>query len=261
MTRKRIAAIAGVVAAVLLLGVGYLVWPRGSSEVTEDEALEDFRSRTASAEEPGAAGSSATPGPGVYTYDASGQEEVKLGVLPTEVRPYPDAVTVSIVGEGTDCFTATLNLLDQHTEDTTYCVTEGGLRMASHEKRQQIGALSPRATVSCDPDLLFGPDVNSTGLACDMTVDGGPAQLTAELTGTATSEPMTLEVGDEAVEAVRIDLSYVAEGGLTGTWTERVWLAEADMLPLRIERDLDLSGLAEFTEESALRLTSTTPAR
>lgn len=94
-------------------------------------------------------------------------------------------------------------------------------------------------------------------------MDGGPKQLTAELTGTSTwTRRVTVELGDGTpVDTTEVDLSFEVTGDLTGTWRERVWLAGDDALPVRITRDLDLDGLAAFTEHRDSTLTTLTPER
>ncbi len=52
---------------------------------------------------------------------------------------------------------------------------------------------------------------------------------------------------------------WVVTGDLTGTWDETTWWTD-EHLPVRIERTLDLSGPATFSETSKLQLTSLTPA-
>jgi len=256
--------VVAVVAGALLVAIGvavFVVWPRGGSPVTKDEAIADFREQSGS--DPDQDATADLPEPGVYTYAASGQEEVKLGILPTETRPYPDEMFVTVVaGPRPECFVATLNLLDQHSEDTTYCTDEdGGLHLADHQKRQQVGALSPSATMTCDPDVLYEPGTSSTDLACELRLAAGPTTLTASLTGTShTTEDRTVDVDGRAVDAVLVDVRYAVSGDLTGSWHERIWFARENWLPLRIERTLDLQGLATFTEQSELVLTSLTPS-
>lgn len=256
---RKVLMIVAVVAAILVGVVAYAAWPRGATPVTEDEALDDFRSQTGSESSTSAA--TGLPRPGVYTYRSSGEEVVQLGVLPSETRPYPGTMSVVVVGSGPSCFTTTLNLIDQHTEDTTYCVEEGGgLSIESHEKHQQIGAVSPDASMTCDPATLVADGAQTSELRCTLALSGGPAELTATLDGTAESTGDTVTVGDEDVEATAVDVTYEISGDLSGSWRERTWFRSTDWLPLRIERELDLEGLATFTERSTLELTDLEPA-
>lgn len=261
--RRRVVVIAAAACAVAVVAVVNAAWPRGATPVTEAEALDDFRSQTTAdptqESEPPAAG---LPTPGVYSYNSSGEEVVKLGVLPAETRPYPETMTVVIVDAGPSCVTATLNLLDQHTEDTTYCLDDaGGLRLESHTKHQSIGALDPTATMTCDPSLLVSESNDPTRLVCTLSLSGGPAQLIATLTGATEVTEQSATVGDTEVDARVVDVTYEIAGDLTGTWHEKTWFAAQNWLPLRIEREFDLNGLATFTERSTLELTDTAPRR
>lgn len=265
MTRRRALVAAAAVVAVVVAVAAWSLWPRGAREVSEEEALEDFRSRTttasSTADEAGSSDAPTTPAPGVYTYRATGEEEVKLGPLPTETRTLPETVTAVVVDDGDGCFTLTLNLFAEHTEDTRYCVADDGtVTLAEHVKHQRIGALSPTATVGCDPDVLVVPGSDTTDLRCDLSLAGGPATITAELVGTASTAAVEARtVGGTEVEATPLTIAYEVSGDLDGTWTETLWLAP-DHLPLRIERTLDLAGPATFTERSELDLVDLTPS-
>lgn len=241
----------------------FAVWPRGATPVTEQQALDTYRSRVDDTSAPGTnpSASATRPEAGVYTFAASGQEVVKLGVLPAETRPYPATITAIVVHDEASCFTLTLNLVDQHTEDTTYCVDgPDTLRIDAHHKHQQIGAISPSATMTCDPSALVAPGTDHRSLACTMSLSGGPAQLTASLAGTVqVNRTASVTVGGEDVAAIAVDVVYQIGGDLTGTWHEQLWFTRDDWLPLRIERHLDLRGLASFTEDSTLELTDTSP--
>jgi hypothetical protein len=251
------------VVAVVALGVGaFVAWPRGASPVTEDEALESFRAQTGGSATDTDPEASHLPAPGVYAMDSTGEEVVKLGVLPAETRTYPKTMSIVVVDSGPSCFTMTLNLLDQHTEDTTYCVGDtGGLRIDSHVKHQKIGALSPTASMTCDPDQLVTPDGGAADPTCKLSLSGGPAQLSATLTGTTEVSDASIQVGSSDIDALVVDVTYQITGDLTGTWHEKIWFAADNWLPVRIERALDLNGLATFTERSTLQLTDTSPRR
>lgn len=266
------------IAAVVVALAAWVLWPRGTTEVTTEAAVAQFRSSRGGTGAQDTAGRSdpqnPVPEPGVYEYRASGTQHVKLGPLPGEDRTLPGTVTI-VVGEptrapgGEVCFDWTLNLFAEHTETTTWCSdNKGTLRLTAHTKHQSIGALSPTATVSCDPDMLItgdgdgaddGDEVAHT--ECTLDLSGGPVSVEAELGGTATTghaEEWTPDGGEATTRPLAV--SYDVSGSLTGTWTETYLLAE-NLLPVRIERDLDLSGPARLQESSVLELTSTTPAR
>ena len=269
--------LACVALAVVAVG-GFLLWPRGASEITTEDAVAGFREEAAgegSADSPDTSAGTAsgedagrsTPTPGVYEYTASGSEQVKFGPLPTEDRPMPDVVTL-VVGDaiedpdGTTCFEWTLNLFEQHTEDTTWCTDgQGTLSLDDHTKHQTIGALSPDVNLGCDPNTLLSPDSDTSSIACRLTLSGGPAQVDAELAATATTGPSEeSEVAGATLEATPLSIDYEVSGGLSGTWQESFLLGE-DLLPLRISHNLDLDGPATLTESFTLELLSTQPAR
>lgn len=261
--RRRILVLAASVCVVAIAAITYVAWPRGATPVTEAEALDAYRSQSPSAPalDRGQTASD-LPASGVYTYTSSGNEVVKLGVLPAENRAYPGTMTLVIVDAGPACFTATLNLLDQHTEDTTYCLSvAGGLRIQSHTKHQSFGALDPTASMTCNPGLLVGKANEPSHLSCALSLSGGPAQLTATLTGTTQVIDEAVTVGGADLDALAVEVTYQISGDLTGTWHETIWFSEDNWLPLRVERELDLNGLATFTERSTLELTDTAPRR
>ena len=246
--------------AVAAAAVVFLAWPRGASEVSTEDAVADFRARAADADGSGDEDGS-LPEAGVYTYDLAGDESAKLGPLPAEDRSLPDTATVVVVSDGDGCATLTLNLIEQHTEDTRWCRDGEALVLDAHTKHLELGALSPTASLTCDPDVLVDPDVEQTSLACTLVLDGGPASVEAEVTGTASrGAPTRTEVDGEAVEAIPLELRYELSGDLSGTWSEVLLLDAATALPLEVTRDLDLSGLATFREHSELALRSLAPA-
>lgn len=260
---RKVAIAVGLVAVFVAGGLVYAFWPRDTTEITHDDAVADFRANDTRADSSSAAAEDrSTPKPGVYTFSASGQEEVKLGPLPAETRPLPATVTAVAVPSGDGCFDWTVNLFAEHTEDTRWC-TGDGLRLGSHVKHQKIGPVSPTATMQCDPNLVRPKDADddtATGLTCTLGLSGGPASITATLTGTATTGATdVLSVGDERVSTVPVAIHYTVDGDLSGSWDETTWWSEAH-LPVKVERSLQLTGLANFTETSSLVLTSLEPS-
>ena len=149
--------------------------------------------------------------------------------------------------------------------------------MAAHTKHQSIGALSPIATLNCDPDFLIDPGIDESDLECQLRLDGGPAAISATVAGTATmlpTEQLTLgEFGSNdtasrdtaprntaVIRTTPLAITYTVSGDLSGTWSEKLWLSD-DMLPVRIVRDLELTGPATFTEHSILELSHLSPTR
>lgn len=263
MPRGRVLVAVAVLAVAVVGVVAFVALPRGTTEVSDREAIEDFRAGSPD-EEPRSTGPSAggpeLPRAGVYTYSTTGEEVVKLGPLPAETRELPPSVTAVARDVGDGCFEWTLNLFVEHTETTRYCVDADGVSIASHTKRQQIGALSPTADMTCDPDLLATADEPRRELRCELTLDGGPASIVAELAGPVTAGPSEdVAIGDGAVSVVPVRVEMDLSGDLSGSWVETTWWSD-DHVPVRIERSLDFEGLASFTERSELELVGLDPA-
>lgn len=262
---RRVALVAG---AVLVVAVAaFVAWPRGATPVAHDDAVEQFRrqSTTSNPDE-----RDSTPPPGAYRFAATGEETVKLAVLPSATRTLAASVTGVVVDVATPdgstgrCFELTMLLFTEHTERTTVCADDAGVTLGGHTKEQSIGALSPVAEVACAPrlivDLAEDAPTGPHPLKCSMTVDGGPAAITVELSGTAAqSDPEDLEVDGESVETIPVEISLTAAGGLSGTWVERWWLSTEHWLPVRMERRLDLQGPASFVESSSFQLEDLVP--
>ncbi len=275
--RRLVLWVTGVILVVIVALSAFALWPRGADEITTADAVEGFRdSGPPVPADASGASSPVVPRAGVYEYRASGSEQVSFGPLPPEDRPLPPTVTV-VVGEptegddGSTCFEWTLNLFRQHTESTTWCTATGDatddadggrtLRLAEHTKHQTIGALSPVLRLTCDPDELLVPGRGESEIACGLTVEGGPIQVDSQITATAaTAAPSRIDVGGEAVEGTPLTVDYQVSGALRGTWSES-YLLDENLLPLRIERTLDLVGPAKLREDSILELTSLSPAR
>ncbi len=257
MSRGRRAAIGvAVVLAAIVAVAAWALWPRGANEVTEDQALEDFRERSggSTAEE----GAASLPTAGVYTYVAEGEETIRLGVLPSQLRPLADEVTAVVVREG-ECFELTLNLFAEHVEDTRFCRDGDSLRIASHRKHQRLGAISAEAEVTCGPDPVVG-DAGADDVRCSLEMSAGPATLRATLEGTVeVGEAEDVEVGSESLAAIPVEVDRTVSGDLSGRMVERFWFDGETWLPVRIEREIRLEGLATFDESSKLVLAGTEP--
>ncbi len=268
MNRRRI--VAGLVLGALAAGLvaGLVFWPRGTTEISVDQAVDDFRERTSTTT--GAAGDdgptaaapegATRPAAGVYRYEATGSEEVKLGPLPAENRPFPETVTAVAVDAADGCFDWTVNLFAEHTEDTRWCRDADGLRLTSHVKHQKIGALSPTATLSCQDDRVPLVAGSEADLACELVLDGGPASMRATLTGSASAAAAEeIVVGEKGISATPVTVTFAVSGDLTGSWVETTWWSPQG-LPVQVERKLDLAGVATFKESSRLTLVDLVPS-
>lgn len=260
VTRRRLLAALGVL-VVVVVGIGaYVFVPRGTNEVSVEDAVGDFRAGSTRPGDAAARTATGLPTPGVYSFAASGEEVVKLGPLPAQTRPLPATVTAVAQPAAEGCFEWTVNLFAEHAETTTYCLGQSGLVLRKHLKHQKIGALSPTASMTCETGVIPMESGSSTRLDCTMELSGGPLSVTSQLAGTAVAgDQETLRVGAAKVEATPVRVEYRLSGDLTGTWFETTWWSP-DHLPVRVERSLDIAGLATFTERSRLDLTGLRPA-
>lgn len=259
--RRRLLVAAAVVVVAVIGVVAWLVWPRGTTEVSKKEALERFRERGTSTAKTPVESTPRAPASGVYTYDATGTETVKLGPLPAETRPLPATVTAAVRDEGSGCFEWSVNLFAEHTEDTRWCVEGTSLRLDRHVKHQKIGALSPTATMTCDP-AVFVTDLAAPGrtdVRCTLQLSGGPIAVKADLAGTATwGEAEQRTIGGTRLSVRPLTVHYPVTGSESGVWDETTWFDE-QLLPVEVERSFHLSGPANFDETSTLTLQSTSP--
>jgi hypothetical protein len=259
----------GIAVAVLAVAViaAWLIWPRGSTPVTLEEARADLEERRqadaqADANAAAAAAAAGAPATGVYEYTVEGIQSVGFGGVTDEDRAIPETVNVGIDATDVGCFEITLNLVDQHVERTTLCDDAGIVSMARHRKEMEFGALSPTIDMTCDPAVVVNDRTpgSRTDLTCDMDVSVAVVETTGEATGVAvvgTVEEIT--VGAETRSALPVEMTYTMDGGMAGSWTQHYWLDQATLLPLRIERTMDLSGPASISETSTLMLTDLEP--
>lgn len=268
--RRRALVIGGVVVVALVALVAVLVWPRGADPVSEEDALESFREggSTGSTPEKATEGTStAVPARGVYRYTGSGSETVQLGPIPPETRNFPPetngVVTDAEAVSGEVCYVTTLNLIEQHTEDSTYCRTaDGGLRLEHFEKHQQVSVFKPTVDIRCDPGVLWEPGTPELALQCSLELLGGPKKVTVGFSGTSTAvEGETRVLDGVESDVVTLDVHFDIEGTVSGTWDEKLTFTTDDGLLVGIDRLFDLKGFASFLEDFEYELASAVPAR
>lgn len=273
MNKKLIAL---VVVIVLAVAVAVVVWPRGGTPVAKHEVVTKYReSSTTTAKDSTTEKDAvlAVPEPGVYTYSTTGQETVKLGPFPAETREFPAEVAASLAASETPdtltdakCFSFELNLIAEHVERSQFCAqkSEGStrsLQIASHVKNMKMGPASPEATLTCDPKLTIAAGADLKDIACVLSLGGGPMEVKADLLGSVTvGEIEEIVVGGTPVETRPVSIDYVASGKVSGTWSEKIWFSESDWLPVRIVRQIDLSGPASISESSELNLKTLEPS-
>lgn len=273
---KRVLIVGGVVLVAVVVLVALLAWPRGADPVSEEDALESFREQGSGGSSPleateGSAtaenSTTAIPAPGVYRYVGAGSETVQLGPIPPETRQFPAEINGVIteahpVSDET-CFVTTLNLIEQHTEDSTYCRTaDGGLRLEHYEKHQQVSAFKPTVDIRCETGVLWEPGTADLPLECSLDLLGGPKTVTVGFSGTSTAtEGGTRDLDGTERDVVTLELHFDLEGSITGTWDEKLTFTTDDMLLVGVERLFDLKGFASFLEDFNYELTSAAPTR
>ena len=255
-TRRRILVAALVLLLAVVGVVAWFVWPRSITPVSENTAVEDFREHTTGTTDLGGA----IPDVGVYTYAGTGDERIKFGPLPTQVRRIPATVTGIVVASGDRCFTLTVNYFVQHTEDTRYCVTgQGALRIDQQVKHQDVASFSVTSTMTCDPSVLLPDSPGDAPLDCHLTLTGAPADISMDLVGHARRGPdRSVRIGTRTVTIAPVTMTLDITGSLTGHWIETTWFTPRH-LPARIDRDFALTGPATFSERSTLTLRELTP--
>jgi len=260
---KKAGMIAGVVVLLLVAALAFLLWPRGTTEISPGQAVDQYRNRQGSTTttRKEADGFTTTPSAGVYTFTATGEETAKVGPFPAQTHKVPASVTGVVVDSGDGCFTFSVNFYAEHTEETRYCVEGRALRLAHYTKRQTVGAITATVSMECDPNVIrSGTNPGSTPLDCTLTVSGGPFSVETKLSGTSTTkakEPLT--IGSDQVEVLPTETVLNASGKVTGAWTDRIWWSP-DNLPVRMVREFHMQGATTFDENPTLTLTSLTPS-
>ena len=85
-------------------------------------------------------------------------------------------------------------------------------------------------------------------------------EVKTEMAGSVTvGAPEEIALADGSVSARPVTVEYVSSGKVAGTWTEKIWFATSDWLPVRMERTIGLSGPANISENSQLVLKSLQP--
>jgi hypothetical protein len=249
----------GVVVAVVAVVAGlaaFVLWPRSPTPITEQDALDDFRASGTGTVVEVVAG----PTPGVYAYDADGTEEISMGPLPLPTRDVPDTVTVVVTPAPDGCWVATLNLMEEHTEATTWCLgADGSLVLRGQEKAEKVPGFEVAAETTCAPGTVLAVSGVPSEVRCTLVMDVSGLTLTVDLAGTATVEPgEDVDVGGTTVATRHLVLALDASGDLSGHWNEEHWLT-SDLVPVRVVRDVVLDGPGSFDEQTTLTLRDLRP--
>lgn len=249
-----------IVLAALCGGVVWLVWPRDITPISESEAVAEFREAAATGATPDARATD-IPKPGVYRYAATGTERVKFSVLPAQVRPIPAVITALVTDANGECFAFTINYFAEHTEDMRYCATRTDeLRRDRERKHQTVSAVATTSSITCTPTTIVRPRPGSHPVDCRMTLAGAPIDVNLRLVGRIEQHARrSVRLAGTTMPITPVTLTFDVTGDLHGQWTESLWFSDTH-LPVRIDRDLALDGVASFSEDSTITLQRSSPA-
>lgn len=290
-TRKAVAIPAAVIAVLVILVIVVIVWTRGGTPVPKKDAVDDFR-RTSTTQNADAAddeseepkGVPLVPDVGVYSYDASGNQEVKFGPLPADPRVLPDEIVASVkhvdgptddqgsaieIDADSSCFSFELRVFTEHAEEMTTCVawdadsdddTATRATIATHLILMKIGPVTATAHLECEEPLIMAKGWTQTDVPCVLRLTGAPVEVVADLVGSVTvGEAEDVDIAGTTVRALPVKIAYDANSKVTGSWGETVWMSEENWLPLKFDRDINLQGTATIIEKSSLVLSSLLP--
>jgi hypothetical protein len=199
------------------------------------------------------------PPSGVYAFTTSGGEQLSVAGIS---RSFP-ATTRMVVTEGR-CATEAWEPLQQHTEQMVVCPSHGtGLTMTTSTTYEAIAGQQTTSTIHCGVGAYVVPPVGSGRTwQAGCRAPGQAITLHGRLLGTGT---VVVDGHPTPVEHTRVTLDF--DGTQTGTNPTDYWIVPTDGLIVREVESVDLTqeagalGRVRFTEQMAVQLMSTTPAR
>lgn len=268
------AALGGALAIAAAVTIGLFVTRDVPDPKPITEVLDEFRRTTTSPTAPSTAPSTTTgpallrPPAGVYVLEGAGREEISfLGVGQDDGATMP--ATVAHLAGG--CWTFTIHYNEAHWQDWTLC-PDGDriMEMGGHTFQSWdfgVAQIDNLSTFVCDPPILFAArraDGSPWARTCRGTneqVEGATANV-----GTLTFIGLeTLDIGGDQIEAAHLRRETDVSGAQSGEESGDLWIAVADGLPLRAERDVRIAsdspiGEIVYTEQGWWQLTTTEPA-
>lgn len=258
-------ALGVVVALVVLAAVVFFVGREKATELSDDEAVTQFRATnagtSASAEpEPG------RPVAGVYSASATGTESLGLPGFDVDLGPNAP-VTVTHLDEG--CFTFRVDFNSQHWRSWTFCSSDTAaqslVELQSWTARRAPGLdLETLTTYTCERpvDLRWdgaAPGETRTGACAGRSdVEEGVTSDRAEVEASGRS---VVTVAGEDVQVDVVKVSNAFSGAQTGYESGQWWFDADTGLPLRVAIEAELGGGAgSYSERFDLELTAVEPA-
>lgn len=259
-----------VIVAVLVVG-GVVFWAviwrnRGADEASRSEVLERFRSEQRSTEE---TADLLRPAPGVYSYQADGEEG--LSILNTRQRWGP-AMPATVVRGENGCWNLRLEYSTLHWREFRYCADQ---RVLDEVGGTIYQAFDFGAVVGETTEFVCDPPVPSIRLDAGSG-DHWPARCTGETVtqkSTVVSEGTNTFVGHEqvdiggtSVDALRYRQERTLSGAQTGDEVTEYWYAARDGMMLRCTHRATVVspspiGDVTFSASGSFRLSSLDPTR
>lgn len=251
------------IAVLVLVSVALaVVWfgREDAQQLSDDQALNDFRSEGSAASDPAGG-----PLSGVYAATASGTESIGLPGFDEQLGPNAP-VTVTHQDDG--CFVYRADFNSHHWRSWTFCPHESATssltRTDSFTARKAPGLdVESITTYTCDRPLDFlwsDPGVgDERSSACTGTTDLDDS-VTADEGVAEVLDVGSTEVDGETVETIHLRTTDTFGQAQSGYETAEWWLDAGTGLPLKVVLESDLSGgPSDYAERWELELTTLDP--
>lgn len=259
-----VVVLGAIVALAALALIVFYVGRDRATELTDDQALIDFRAASGTTESSDLGDN--LPPAGVYAATASGQESIGLPGFDETFGP--NAPVTLTHGDG-GCMTYRADLNSHHWRSWTFCPgDEAGftlVELQSFTARKAPGLdLATLSTYRCEQPLnVFATDAAvgevRTG-SCTGTSDIDDS-VTQDAARAEVLEDTTLDVGGDRVDVRRVRTTDTFSGAQSGQEVGEWWLDATTGLPLKLSIDARLDGgVSDYAEQIELALTSTSPS-
>ena len=256
----------------VLLAVGAAVFAfrwsnRGADEASTSDLLEQFRDGEGVG---GADGEFLQPSTGVYTYLATGSENLSLLDTTQEWGP---TMPASVTQDEDGCWTWRVEYNTNHWQEQDLCpdgnrlLETGGTSM----QRFDFGAFTTADTVVavCDPPGEAIRADAEPGDTWSQSCVGRNEERDTEVVTAGTNEFVGVEeiqIGSETVAALHYQILRTLSGDQTGSESTERWYSVTDGMLLRVTSDITVDtpsplGDVTFTQNGEFELESLTPSR
>lgn len=259
-------AIAGLVVAIGVGAFAYVWSTWGPSEVDVVDRIEDYREQAGSDRPSGFL----RPATGVYTYEASGTEE--LSVLGTTQRWGP-TMPATVTRQDDGCWTLRIDYSTNHWTENRYCPAGDRLRGPGGRSYQgfDFGAtvLGETSEFTCDPPTdvirVEAEPGDSWPASCDGSSESGTTSVVSSGRNTFVGIDH-LTIGGRRIAALHYREDRTLRGSQDGTGTTDNWYAVTDGMLLRSRRTNTVTssspiGDVVYEESGTYTLTSLEPRR